>query len=87
MFWKTKSPQQKLQEEIAEMYQSTVNLALNQSSEPFMKATYVRMAIQTCNDTAKSKVGLLAKKYNLSEGIVWSIIVDSNKSAIEYFIK
>ena len=87
MFWNSKTPQQKLKEEIANMYQSTVNLALKQSSETFMQVMHIKMALKTCNDTAKYNVPGLARKYNLSESVVWSTIADCHESAIEYFLK
>lgn len=87
MFWKSKTPKEKLTEEIANMYQSTIKLALRESSESFMQATYMRMAIITCNDTARSHAPRLARKYNMALEDVWRVISDCHDAANKYFLE
>ena len=87
MFWNSKTPQQKLKKEIEDTYQSTVRLALKQSSESFMQAMYVRTALSTCYDTTRLHCPNLARKYNLTESTVWSTIVECHNSAMQYYLQ
>jgi len=86
-FFKKPSPEERLTEELAGAIQSTVNLALREFPLKETQGIYVRMAIDTCRQTALDRAGYLGQKYNLTVYEVYTVIAKCHFKALEYFLE
>lgn len=85
--FKKQSPEEKLTEEIAGAIQSTVNLALREFPLKETQGIYVRMAIDTCRQTALDRSQYLAQKHGLTVYQVYGVIAKCHFKAIQYFLE
>ena len=86
LFNKT-SPEEKLTEELAGAIQSTVKLALREFPLKETQGIYVKIAIDTCRQTALDRSNYLANKYGLTVYQVYGIISKCHYKALEYFLE
>ncbi|WP_277015924.1 hypothetical protein [Flavobacterium lindanitolerans] len=85
--FKKPTPEEKLTEELAGAIQSTVELALREFPLPETQGMYVRLAIDTCRQTALDRSNYLANKYGLTVYEVYGVITKCHFKALEYFLQ
>ena len=85
--FKKASPEERLTEELAGAIRSTVSLALREFPLKETQGIYVRMAIDTCRQTALDRSQYLARKYGLTVYQVYGVISKCHFKALEYFLE